>query len=56
MEAVKHFPIARQNIIGRQAEDEGIAVLIADWTSAAEKDEFEPGLSTLKMSATVMIH
>ncbi|KAH8888057.1 hypothetical protein GQ53DRAFT_767958 [Thozetella sp. PMI_491] len=40
---VADFPISRQNIVGSQMEDPEICVLIADWTSAAEKDVFEPG-------------
>ncbi|PMD60992.1 uncharacterized protein K444DRAFT_612260 [Hyaloscypha bicolor E] len=39
------FPIARQTLSGRKAskEERDITVLIADWTSADEKDIFEPG-------------
>lgn len=43
MEEVRKFPISSQNILGYQIEDSQIAVLIADWTSAEEKDKFEPG-------------
>lgn len=43
MEATRDFPISRQNLVGFQREDAQIAVLIADWTSAEEKDKFEPG-------------
>lgn len=43
MEEVRGFPISLQNILGYQVEDSQIAVLIADWKSAEEKDEFEPG-------------
>lgn len=43
MEATSGFPISRQNLVGFQREDAQIAVLIADWTSAEEKDKFEPG-------------
>lgn len=37
------FPISRQGIIGVQAQDQQVAAMVADWTSAAEKDVFEPG-------------
>lgn len=43
MEATRRFPISRQNIVGFQRDEAQIAVLIADWTSAEEKDKFEPG-------------
>ncbi|KEZ39849.1 hypothetical protein SAPIO_CDS8787 [Scedosporium apiospermum] len=36
------FPISRQSLYASQIEDPQIAVLIADWTSAEEKDIFEP--------------
>lgn len=45
METMGDFPISRQNLLGFQGEDSQIAVLIADWTSAEEKDKFEPGKS-----------
>ncbi|KAH8757055.1 hypothetical protein BGZ57DRAFT_908863 [Hyaloscypha finlandica] len=39
------FPISRQTLSGRKTskEERDITVLIADWTSAQEKDIFEPG-------------
>ena len=40
------FPIARQSSYASQIEDPQIAVLIADWTSAEEKDVFEPSRTT----------
>lgn len=37
------FPISRQSALLEQFNDPEIAVLVADWTSAEEKDQFEPG-------------
>ncbi|PMD13436.1 hypothetical protein NA56DRAFT_755743 [Hyaloscypha hepaticicola] len=37
------FPISRQSLYGRKIDQPDISVLIADWTSAEEKDVFEPG-------------
>jgi hypothetical protein len=37
------FPISRQSLYGRKIDQQDISVLIADWTSAEEKDIFEPG-------------
>lgn len=46
------FPISRQSLYASQIEDPQIAVLIADWTSAEEKDIFEPSkLRLLKRMA-----
>lgn len=44
MQQVAKFPISRQNQSGIQEEDPEIFVLVADWTSAEEKDVFEPGM------------
>ncbi len=37
------FPISRQSMYGSLVEDESMFLLLADWTSAEEKDKFEPG-------------
>ncbi|KAF2094704.1 hypothetical protein NA57DRAFT_60123 [Rhizodiscina lignyota] len=37
------FPVSRQLLIGSKAGEADISVLVGDWTSAEEKDEFEPG-------------
>lgn len=36
------FPVARGTFLGRMDHDPDMVVLVADWTSAEEKDEFEP--------------
>jgi hypothetical protein len=43
MSSMAEFPISRKSILANQIEDPDIRVLIADWTSAQEKDVFEPG-------------
>jgi hypothetical protein len=45
MDTVSTFPISRQSLSGTQIEDPGVFVMVADWTSAEEKDVFEPGVS-----------
>lgn len=47
------FPISRRSILAMKIGDPGIAVLIADWTSAEEKDRFEPGKLTVLWSLKV---
>ncbi|KAJ9611498.1 hypothetical protein H2200_004682 [Cladophialophora chaetospira] len=42
MGKVARFPIANQNLYGHQVENPEVFVLVADWTSAEEKDVFEP--------------
>ncbi len=54
MAITSKFPIARQNALGTQVEDSTIAVLFADWTSAEEKDIFEPGSSFSLLSVFVI--
>ncbi|CAK7201578.1 hypothetical protein SEUCBS139899_004284 [Sporothrix eucalyptigena] len=41
--AVAQFPISRQGILATQTNDRQVVAMVADWTSAAEKDAFEPG-------------
>ncbi|ERS96914.1 uncharacterized protein SPSK_02738 [Sporothrix schenckii 1099-18] len=41
--SVAKFPISRQGIVGVQTADRQVVAMLADWTSAAEKDQFEPG-------------
>ncbi|KIH93769.1 hypothetical protein SPBR_09169 [Sporothrix brasiliensis 5110] len=41
--SVAKFPISRQGIVGVQTADHQVVAMLADWTSAAEKDQFEPG-------------
>jgi hypothetical protein len=43
MKVSSQFPISRQSLYGDQVQDPEIIVLVADWTSAEDKDEFEPG-------------
>jgi hypothetical protein len=38
------FPISRQSLVGTMKDDESMSTLIVDWTSAEEKDVFEPGM------------
>jgi hypothetical protein len=45
MKIASAFPISRQSLAGAQKDDPEIIFMIADWTSAAEKDEFEPGMT-----------
>ncbi|CAK7229749.1 hypothetical protein SCUCBS95973_007333 [Sporothrix curviconia] len=40
---VAKFPISRQGTLALQTHDREVVVMVADWTSAAEKDAFEPG-------------
>ena len=53
MKKVGDFPISRHNVIGTQQEDRQIAVLVADWTSAEEKDKFEPGQLSKKYDRSI---
>lgn len=46
MKISSKFPISRQSLYGDQTEDPEIIVLVADWTSADDKDIFEPGTCT----------
>ncbi|CAK7237600.1 hypothetical protein SBRCBS47491_010037 [Sporothrix bragantina] len=41
--SVAKFPISRQGILAVQTHDRQVVAMVADWTSAAEKDVFEPG-------------
>lgn len=44
-EITSKFPISRQSLTGKkQSTEQLMTVLIADWTSAEEKDLFEPGM------------
>jgi hypothetical protein len=43
MKKVATYPIARQGLFGLMSHDSRMQVMLMDWTSAAEKDEFEPG-------------
>jgi hypothetical protein len=43
MNITRTFPISRQVLSGRLVEDDSKSILVADWTSAEEKDVFEPG-------------
>jgi hypothetical protein len=47
------FPISRQSLYGDQVQDPEIIVLVADWTSAEDKDKFEPGISVIRNSRSM---
>jgi hypothetical protein len=53
MKVSSKFPISRQSLYGDQVQDPDIIVLVADWTSAEDKDKFEPGMSAVGESRSM---